>query len=354
MSARGGGRAQRKRGGAVGLPSRDSIQALMEVARSFAGRRVVLVGDMLADHYLYGKTSRISREAPVLILKYQEKWTVPGQAANTASNIASLGGRVTPIGVIGKDPAGRDLKAALKARGVRTDSLVELKSYSTLTKTRILAGGHHTSRQQVIRIDDDDRPELDGAIHRDLADRIRKEGAEADALVVSDYGYGLVSEEVWQAALEVKARRGIPLILDSRYQFLKLKGATIITPNEEEAVGCCGLSTEDEYDIEAVGRKLLKQTGAENVLVTRGNEGMVLFRPGRPARHVPIFGSDECTDVTGAGDTVVATVALALAAGATPEQAVLLANTAGGIVVMKMGTATVSTEELLASLILMA
>ncbi len=141
-----------------------------------------------------------------------------------------------------------------------------------------------------------------------------------------------------------------PLVLDSRYQLLKLQGATLITPNEEEAVESCGLSTDDTYDVEKIGRRLLKRAGADNVLVTRGNEGMALFRTGRNVLHVPIFGSDQCTDVTGAGDTVVATTALALAAGATAEQAVLLANVAGGLVVMKMGTATVSSGELLLAL----
>lgn len=327
-----------------------SESRLSSVVQKFSGRRILLVGDMLADHYIFGRTSRISREAPVLILKYQQERTVPGQAANTASNIAALGGKVTPVGVIGKDATGRELKSALRARKIRTDSLLELKRFSTLTKTRILAGGHHTCRQQVIRIDDDERMTLDSSVHEDLVRIIRAEGESADAIVVSDYGYGLVSPEVWEAALEIKTRRGVPLVLDSRYQLEKLRGATLITPNEEEAVETCGFTTEDGYEIEAIGRQLLKRTGSENVLVTRGNEGMVLFRRGRPPRHVPIFGSDECTDVTGAGDTVVATVSLALAAGATPEEAVLLSNVAGGIVVMKMGTATVSQEELLGAL----
>ncbi len=175
-----------------------SPEALAKVVRAFAGRRVLVAGDMLADHYIYGRTSRISREAPVLILKYQEERTVPGQAANTASNIAALGGRVVPVGVIGRDVAGRALKAALKAHGVRPDTLLELKGFSTLTKTRILAGGHHTCRQQVIRIDDDERLEIGAEIRAQLSEVIRREGKTADGIVVSDYGYGLVTEEVWK------------------------------------------------------------------------------------------------------------------------------------------------------------
>jgi rfaE bifunctional protein kinase chain/domain len=324
---------------------------LLQFIPKLKGARVLLVGDLVADHYIFGNTSRISREAPVLILKYQQETIIPGQAGNTAANIAALGGKVAPIGVIGKDLRGKELKAALKSRGVDVRQVIELAGQSTLTKTRILAGGHHAARQQVIRIDDDERMNIsDGDIEARIIDAITRAAAASNVIVVSDYGYGVVSDAVWDAAVRLKTKHRIPLVLDSRYKLTSRKGATLITPNEGEALACCGLSVESDYRIEDVGRKLLKLSAAENVLITRGNEGMVLFTTGAKPVSIPIFGSDECTDVTGAGDTVVATISVALAAGASAEQAARLANVAGGLVVMKIGTATVSAEELKASL----
>lgn len=323
---------------------------LCQLARAFPKARVVLVGDMVADHYIYGRTSRISREAPVLILKHQDEYVLPGQAANTANNIASLGGKVEAIGILGRDKMGGDLKRCLKARGVGTGCLLQIGSYNTLAKTRILAGGHHTCRQQVIRIDDDDRPEPDAKIHARIIDAMRTAAERAHALVVSDYGYGLISPEVWKEAVAIKEKRRIPLLLDSRHRLLTLTGATVVTPNEGEALACCGISTDEDYEIDQVGRKLLGRLRADTVLITRGNQGMALFQRAKAPFHLEIFGTDEVTDVTGAGDTVVAAVSLSLAAGATPAEAAQIANVAGGIVVMKMGTATVSQEELLEAL----
>jgi rfaE bifunctional protein kinase chain/domain len=322
-------------------------QDLLQLLPNLKGRRVLLVGDLVADHYIVGSTSRISREAPVLILKYQQETIIPGQAGNTAANIAALGGVVAPVGVIGKDTRGKQLKTALRARGVDTRQIMELPGLATLTKTRILAGGHHAARQQVIRIDDDERMGFDAApTAAAIVAAMKRQAAQCHVIVVSDYGYGVISDEVWNAAVELKTRYKIPLVLDSRYNLPSRKGATIITPNEGEAVACCGLQVEDEYDINAVGKTLLKLTQAENVLITRGNEGMILFpRNGKPV-VIPIFGTDECTDVTGAGDTVVATICLALAARASAQDAARLANVAGGLVVMKIGTATVTREEL--------
>lgn len=305
---------------------------------------------MVADHYIYGRTSRISREAPVLILKHQEEFVLPGQAANTANNIVSLGAKAIPVGVIGRDNTGKRLRRALVERRVFTGSLIEEPGYRTLTKTRILAGGHHTCRQQVIRIDDDDREPLDGKVSGRVLEIIARYANDVDAIAVSDYGYGLVSPEVWSAVLDIKKRRKIPVLLDSRYDLTRFKGATLVTPNEGEALACCGLSTHQDYNIDNVGRELMRKTAAEGVLVTRGNEGMAVFCRGQKPHHIPIFGTDEVTDVTGAGDTVVACVSVAMAAGASTREACELANIAGGIVVMKMGTATVSRDELMTGL----
>ena len=328
------------------LLKRPSVKALVN---RFAGKRLLLVGDMVADHYLYGRTSRISREAPVLILKHHDEYVVPGQAANTACNIASLGGEVTALGVLGRDYMGEKLRNAMRERRVETNHLVLDASSATLKKTRILAGGHHTARQQVIRIDDDERLQLSPKVLREVAKRIRELSVDADALVVSDYGYGLIAAEIWAEILQAATRRKLPLVLDSRHQLCTLQGATLITPNEEEALECVGLTPENDYEIDNVGLRLLEMSRVQAVLVTRGNEGMVLFQPNREPMHIPIYGSDEVTDVTGAGDTVVASLSLALAAGANYAEAARLANVAAGLVVMKTGTATVSAEELVAT-----
>jgi D-glycero-beta-D-manno-heptose-7-phosphate kinase len=330
--------------------SAELSKQLSAVLSRFKGMRVLLVGDVAADHYIYGSTSRISREAPVLILKYNNENVIPGQAGNTAANLASLGGRVAPVSVIGNDFRGRDLTNALRLAKVETGSLITARGLSTLTKTRILAGGHHTCRQQVIRIDDDERMTLNGKIHDQVIAQMKKQAPKSGAIVISDYGYGLVTDDVWQCALALKKKHGIPLVLDSRYSIPKRQGATIITPNEGEAVACCGLDIGSAYEITDIGRKLKKISGAENILVTRGNEGMTLFSGKQETHSIPIFGTDQCTDVTGAGDTVAAVLTLSLASGATPLQAAHLANVAGGLVVMKMGTATVSPAELRSAL----
>lgn len=313
---------------------------------SLKGKRAVVVGDIAADHYILGSTSRISREAPVLILRYLEEKVIPGQVGNTAANIASLGGRVDTICLIGTDARGRELKNALRRAGVGTSRLLQEKGLSTLTKTRIMAGGHHARQQQVIRIDDDERMSVSSTATQRVCDAMQTAAKDADVLVISDYGYGLISDQVWDLAVELKVQYQIPLVLDSRYDLTRRPGATIITPNEGEALACVGLTVQDAYDIDEVGKRLLKLSRAENVLITRGNEGMVLFRPKAAPVVIPIFGSEESTDVTGAGDTVVATLALALAAGADALAAASLANVAGGLVVMKVGTATVTVPEL--------
>lgn len=323
---------------------------LASVIDTFAGMRVLLVGDLVADHYIKGKSSRISREAPVLILKYQEETVIPGQVGNTAANIAALGGKALLVGITGKDVRGEQLLTALSDAGVQLEGIVKSTTGSTVTKTRILAGGHHTARQQVIRIDDDERLPVTEQDRLIVLANMQNAAAWADAVVISDYGYGVVDEQTWELAVHIARERSIPLVLDSRYNLTHWKQATIITPNEEEALAAAGVDMDSEYDIEKVGEKLLKQTNCQQLIITRGNEGMTLFQQGVRPIHLPVFGSKECTDVTGAGDTVVATATLSLASGATPEIAMILANLAGALVVMKLGTATVSREEIRTSL----
>lgn len=314
---------------------------------AFTGKRILLIGDVVADHYIRGKSSRISREAPVLILKYQDETVVPGQVGNTAANIAALGGNAHLVSLVGQDARGAQLLDALEAFGVATEDVHKSTAGATLTKTRILAGGHHTARQQVIRIDDDERLTPAQEDRQALYASLEAHVGNVDAIIVSDYGYGAVDEPMWNRAVAIGREAGIPVVLDSRYNLTRWQGATLITPNEEEALQVAGLSTEVRYDISDVGRLVRERTGCTNLIITRGNEGMVLFPTEGKTVHLPIFGSDECTDVTGAGDTVVATATLALASGATPLQAMTLSNLAGALVVMKLGTATVSQQELL-------
>lgn len=333
------------------LPSNEQ---LAQTIKAFQGKRVLLVGDLVADHYITGKSSRISREAPVIILKYLGESVKPGQAGNTAANIAALGGEARLVGIVGSDRRGDELYEALAAANVQLDGIVRSESGATLTKTRILAGGRHTAMQQVIRIDDDER--LPGHSGEKQALLAQMEAARdwAEAIIVSDYGYGVVCEQTWSLAREIASSRNLPLVLDSRYNLTRWTGATLITPNEEEALTAAGVTSTASTTIEEVGKRLRDLTRCEHLIITRGNEGMILFNSEDDPVRLPVFGSTECTDVTGAGDTVVATTALALSAGTNAKTAMILSNLAGALVVMKVGTATTDQAEMLEQLHLVA
>ena len=318
---------------------------LLALIDRFRRARVVVIGDLVADEFIYGRLSRVSREAPVLILEYDTTEVLPGGAGNAASNVAALGGRVTLVGAAGRDQTGDRLVDALKARGVRLD-IARPKGGVTPVKTRILAGGVHSAKQQIVRIDRPGAGIVNAATGRDVAARARRAVKRADAIIASDYGSGLVGAKTI-ARLRPKRTQ---LFVDSRYRLLDFRGMTACTPNESEVEAQLGVTIgDDKRALEQAGRALLRKTGAEAMLVTRGSRGMALFEPKQPTCRIPIFGSDEVTDVTGAGDTVIAAFALARAAGATFEEAARLANYAGGLVVMKRGTATVTADELRAA-----
>jgi rfaE bifunctional protein kinase chain/domain len=323
-------------------------ERLLALIDDFAGIRVAVFGDLLADEFIYGQIARVSREAPVLILDYDSTEIVPGGAGNAASNVAALGGAPSAIGVVGSDETGQRLLQALGSR-VNLRGIVQPRSYRTPTKTRILAGGIHSAKQQVVRIDRAVRPVLSAVDRRAIEARLVWAAARCDALLVSDYGTGLVTPAVVRRAVQRFAGPGrpAPVLVDSRYSLLRFRGMTTCTPNESEVEQMFGITIDDNLRVlEKAGRELLAKTRAAAVLITRGSRGMALFEPGRPTVHIPISGSDQIADVTGAGDTVIATMTLALAAGATFEEAAHLANYAGGLVVMKRGTATVSADEL--------
>ena len=318
---------------------------LSSLIASFRGKRLVVFGDLIADEYVYGRVARVSREAPVLILEYDATEIVPGGAGNAANNVASLGATVTLVSLVGRDEPGRRLFKVLPRR-VERSGLARPGGYRTPVKTRILAGGIHSAKQQVVRIDRfTGEPVLDA--HREVAEQVaRKAVTGADVVLVSDYGSGLVTPK-FVHELAGLLKKGIPILIDSRYALTKYRGLTACTPNESEVEQVLGVTIDDQAQVlERAGRTLLTRTRMQAVLVTRGSRGMALFEAGKKTVHIPIFGSDQIADVTGAGDTVMATMTLALASGASFEEAARLANFAGGLVVMKRGTATVSAAEL--------
>jgi rfaE bifunctional protein kinase chain/domain len=321
---------------------------LRELVAACKGKRVVVFGDLIADEYVYGRIARVSREAPVLILEYNATEILPGGAGNAANNVASLGGIVRLVSLVGRDEPGRRLFKVLP-RAVERAGLSRPGGFRTPVKTRILAGGIHSAKQQVVRIDRYTGEPIAEA-HRRLAERAAMRAiATADAVLVSDYGSGLVQPK-FVAALAARLRgrrRPVPILIDSRYALTRYRRLTACTPNESEVEQVLGVTIDDQAAVlERAGRAILERTRMQAVLVTRGSRGMALFQPGQRTVHIPIYGSDQIADVTGAGDTVMATMTLALAAGATFEEAARLANYAGGIVVMKRGTATVSAAEL--------
>ena len=321
---------------------------LLALMDAVAGRRIAVVGDLIADEFIYGEIARVSREAPVLILNYDSTEVVPGGAGNAAGNVASLGGDALIAGLVGRDEAGRRLLATLRRHKVNATHVLRPAGYATPTKTRILAGGVHSAKQQVVRIDRASADlEGDDRLRNAFAAHAIRAARGADAVIVSDYGSGLITPALVNAIRRERRTAEVPVILDTRYDLLRYRGITACTPNESEVEHALGIRIGDDLRVlERAGRTLLKKTRAAAVLVTRGSRGMALFEPDRPTRHIPIVGSDQIADVTGAGDTVIATLTLAVSAGATFEEAAHLANHAGGLAVMKRGTATVGASEL--------
>lgn len=321
---------------------------LLALVAAFQGRRIVVVADLVIDEFLNGRVERISREAPVLILQYEGSDRRLGGGANAVHNIKTLGGEPLPVGFVGNDATGRSLVALLKRKGIPTEGVGRVKGYGTPLKTRILGGGFHSTRQQIVRMDrTQPLPEASCRWSRDHVRRALSRVGPVDGVLVSDYGLGLVTPEVLKLSTAFARKHRAPLTADSRHALLRLAGVTAVTPNEPEVEEALGVTIgHDLKKLERAGRILQARLKTPCVLVTRGSEGMSLFEAGERGRHIPVFGNDEVADVTGAGDTVIATFTLALAAGASGLEAAHLANVAGGLVVMKRGTATVSAREL--------
>ncbi len=323
---------------------------LRAIVDAFPHRTVIVVGDLLVDEYVFGKPARISREAPVLILRFTEREVMLGGAANAASNVHALGARVVPVGVRGADAAGEELLALCRAAEMTTDGVVAEPGRRTPMKTRIMAGGYQATRQQIVRLDREPIADLAPATEDAMLTRLSALGHGADAIVVSDYGYGTVTPRVFARVQQIARDVDIPLTVDSRYELPRFVGVTAATPNEAELEQLTMMPVDDDSSVEKAGRQLLDRLGARLLLVTRGSRGMVLLERDGPTTFIPIHGTDEIADVTGAGDTVISTFTTALACGAAPGDAATLANIAGGLVVMKRGTATVTPAEILQAL----
>jgi rfaE bifunctional protein kinase chain/domain len=336
---------------AVQKPASPSVDLrdLAECVEKFTGKTIVLLGDFVADEFRYGDISRVSREAPVLILKHRETQIVPGGGANAANNLASLGAKVLPITVVGDDAAGDALFQYFRQKGVNASGILRVKGRATPTKTRFLAGWAHTVAQQVLRFDYEPHSPLPEAVRRKIRHRLSASMRGADALAISDYGFGVAAPELVRQAAG-RPKKSVPITLDARYNLhgYAKSGIASATPNEAEleaehhsTIGS------DATELARAGRATLSEMKLQALLVTRGRHGATLFESGGRLTHIPIHGSDQAVDVTGAGDTVLAAYTLALACGAAPLEAAHIANIAGGLVVMKRGTATVSRQELL-------
>jgi len=324
---------------------------LRKVVEAFPKTTVTVLGDLVADEFVFGEISRVSREAPVLILKHRDRRVVPGGAANAICNLADLCVTVLPVRVVGDDETGRLLLRAFRHRRIPVSGVLKDKSYSTVTKTRILAGFAHTAGQQVVRLDREPAESPNSHLRRELVLATREYARASDALLVSDYGYGAATPALLNAVREKRGIDKVPVTLDSRHRMLQFSGVTAATPNEAEVEEILGIRVGNDWSrLVAAGEQIVGEMKLESLLITRGKDGMVAFPRRHRAIDLPIFGSDEVADVTGAGDTVIATFTAALAAGADTEEAAHLANYAGGIVVMKRGTATVSHQELLQAL----
>jgi len=319
---------------------------LSRLLSGFRSRKLVVLGDLVADHYVYGQTDRVSREAPVLVVRHESSEVTLGGAANAAANARALGAEVTAVGVLGADEMGEAVRKRFAERGIK---LVAVEAPSTETKTRILAGGLNTSRQQMLRLDRGNAVPLAPGLSARLRQSLEEAVQGADAVLVSDYGGGVVGDAT-RATLRHVAGSGMLVSVDSRYALGKLTGFRAAKPNEPELAALTGLAVEDDRAVSRAAEEALKLLDTQVLLVTRGRRGMALLERGSSVQLLPAHGTRASVDVTGAGDTVMAAFTLGLAAGAAARTAAELANVAGALVVLRPGTAPVTAAELAAEL----
>ena len=313
-------------------------------------KNILVIGDMVADVYVDGRISRISREAPVLILEKAGEKVVAGGAANVVANAATLGAQVYAVGVIGDDAYAESLRDTLKNFGVHIEGLVRDKSRPTISKTRIIAGGRATVSQQIVRIDSESKEPLSKKVEAELLTKIDKILPKVDGIIMSDYGSGTITANARKLITRYALKRKLPSIVDSRYNIGDFTGVGYIKQNDSELGAFVGSALNTVTDLIEAGTQLLTKLNVDGVLITRGDKGMSLFERNGATHHIPVSDMSEVFDVSGAGDTCVAAFLLSLTAGAQPVLAAKIANIASGIAVRKLGTSTVSANELIAKL----
>jgi rfaE bifunctional protein kinase chain/domain len=337
-----------------GLPSElapaISAEKLHAIIQRFQEKRVLVIGDMVADEYLMGTPVEIAREAPVLKLEVFEERIIPGGAANPAVNARTLGARVCVAGVVGDDVAGQKLRTAIKAYGIQESLMLTDPTRPTTLKTRVMAGSAQVVQQMVLRIDRVNRNELNEQLQNLLIASLKAVIPNVDVVMFSDYENGMISPAVIESCLPLARESGKVIVADSHGSFFRFQGASAITPNQPEAEAATGITIKTLADLHEAGERLLRGCNAQSVLITRGAEGMSLFEAGKQPLHLPIFplrNASKIVDTNGAGDTVAATYALALAAGASMPEAAYLANAAASLVVRILGCASNTPEELM-------
>ena len=314
--------------------------------KKFNKINILIIGDMVADVYLKGNISRVSREAPVLVLEHAGEKVVPGGAANVVHNVATLGGQAFAVGLIGNDKAGGGLRDILNDKNVETTGLIVEENRPTITKTRIIAGGSATVSQQIVRIDQEMKSPILNQTEESFINILKQVIDKIDAVVLSDYGSGMLSDKIRSFIIESCQEKNIKTIVDSRYDILKFEGVSFVKQNEAEAAKAVGFELTSEDAVVTAGKILLEKLQAEGIIISRGEQGMSLIQDNGEIHHIPVVDKSEVFDVSGAGDTAVAAFILAIASGAKPVEATKIANFAAGIAVRKLGTATVSNEEL--------
>lgn len=315
---------------------------LKRTVQDFSKAKVLVVGDLILDEFIWGKVSRISPEAPVPVVWVDSENFMPGGASNVAANIRSLGGEVHVAGVVGEDSRGEILRTLLHKKGVRCEGIIEDAARPTTQKTRVIA--HH---QQVVRIDRETQRQISGRCLERITEFIREKVPAVDALIIEDYGKGVIVPKLVREAVRIARKHDKVITVDPKEtHFSYYRGATTITPNHHEAATMVGFKIKDDASLEKAGRKLLKKLHLESALITLGENGMSLFQHGKPTCRIPTV-AQEVFDVSGAGDTVISAYTLSRASGASAADAAFISNCAAGIVVGKVGVAVTSAEELL-------
>jgi rfaE bifunctional protein kinase chain/domain len=318
----------------------------LEVLPRFAGKRILVVGDLFLDEYLVGRPTRISREAPVLVLEFEKRFCLPGGGTNPARNLQALGVEAHMVGIVGKDDGGAELRKLLGAAGICTEGVVVDPSRPTITKTRILAQDGSIVRQQVVRVDRLSREPLMRETTSRLISYLEDQIDRIDAILLSDYKSGVVTDELIDACRDLTTSHNKLLTVDSQGDLYRFRGFGLVKSNQAEAEATLGVSLDSEDSFRFACERLLADLGACVVVITRGGSGLSIMEAGGPHIHIPVANRSEVFDVVGAGDTAIAVLTVALVAGARPVVAAHLANYAAGLVVRKVGNATTSIEEL--------